>query len=262
MRLRVLTLLAMVTAVALASLYSLLLYWLVTSGSLSGLSGVQSLILGSAVLRLVIVMLWKRARNSNFLVIIDFFSLEVLTVPFLAVVFYFYHYAFLPGLVQEVFLSWPSALLIALPVVAIYRLARSMGRGNTLTTVIPSGASLFSLLGFMVSTTSLANTVNGLTGLTEHFISSLTSAGPLKTSTPSVEVAGITFYVVMMVYAATRGGPVEQTVEFPLIFTVLASLVALVWVTSLSFLAITSQIIFGVPGMLMLVALWWVTRAR
>ncbi|MDA4134354.1 MAG: hypothetical protein OK441_02150 [Thaumarchaeota archaeon] len=245
------------------SLYLAVLYWLVQDPAFLPANNLEAIVLGTQVIRLVIVLSVRRLRRSS-INAIDVLTAEVLVVPFL----------FLAGtalgsreyllLGAGVLVDWGSALLIVFPAFAIYKVGEMLNRGARLRAVIPSATGLFVLLVLLLSATAQSSATlgaSGLVGFDRLVLGAILSQGSAASLEPLVTAAGAALYLGLVAYSAIETDHVARRLDVVLIFPVLGTATALAWSLLASLATTDTVFIFGVPSLVLIAIMWLGTRA-
>lgn len=253
---------SVVMVAPLAALYLYFLAWALKVGAVPPANLVGSIVFASLVLRLVVVFAVKRLRQGKASYLVDIFAADVL---FMAALFALYvasaDSSYLYTL-QLLIPAWPAALLIVLPPLVIYRLATSVFERAGVSSVVPSAIGLFSLFSLMAEVATLNAGPEDLTGVSKLLWSVFLGGGAMSSMLArELMFTGIILYVALIFYATTESqdGPDRLPA---LVIALGGSAAALFW--TLFFTAFSSDLllVFGIPGLALVVAVWWTTRAR
>jgi hypothetical protein len=253
--------------VPLLFLYGSFLLWFVLDGNFLPTDRLGGLVLAAAVGRMILILSFRRLREGAPALVVDVLSAEVLAIPFLAVAYFLLGNPLFASEMKELFSVWPAAFLLVFPAYAIYKLSDLMRESTSLlTSVLPSATGVFALLSLLTTMSTVPSHSHGLAGFPALLISALSSSflggvAP-QGSLWDVAVAGVLLYVVLMVYAVTKERDPSISLELTLSFAVLASLVALGWALLASHVTGPPSLDFDLPGMMILVIIWWISRAH
>ena len=260
MRVRISSVLAAATSVSLACCYASFLLWLILGSPFLPSSAIEAFVATTAALRMAIALSIKRIRRSHFFITFDILSLEILVLPVLAVASLVY--PSLNDIVRQVLFAWPAAVIMVLPAYAIYKVTAFVRDGASLTTVLPSAVIVFVYLAILDSAAILPPVGSGLSGLAGTLASALVGSVALGAAPLQVAITGVLLYTTMVLYAATRGKEKDASLNPVLLLAVVGTLAALGWAVLASYAIGFAPLIFGVPGLALVVTLWVVSRAR
>jgi len=254
-----------ITAVicSLLSLYLAVLYWLVQNPVFLPANTIEAIVLGTQLIRLVVVLSVRRLRRSA-INAIDIFTAEILVIPVL----------FLAGtalgskeylpLTGEMLVAWASALLIVFPAFAIYKVGEMLHGGARLTALIPSATGVFVLLVLLLSATA-QNTAtlgaSGLAGFARLVLVAVLNQATAASLEPVVTAAGAALYLGLAAYSAIETGHVPRRLDLVLIFPVLGTAAALAWSLLAGLVTTDTMFIFGVPSLVLIAIMWLGSRA-
>jgi len=245
----------------LAFFYFYFLAWTIKTGAVPPTSLVESVVLATMVLRLGMVMSVGRLRRARISVIIDIFALDVLVVVAILVLYVLLRVPAYFSLLSSIVLAWPTCLLLVFPPYALYRFAARMLEGAGLSAIIPSAIGLFALLVLPAEVASIGAQVQGLSGVSRLLLQVLIGQARSSYLLPEITVTGFLLYLALTLYAITRGEADAHRLG-PLVVAVAGSLVALGWSVLGSFFTDDVFLLFAVPGLAILGAVWWATRGR
>ncbi len=245
----------------LSFFYFYYLAWMIKSGAVLSASAIEVVVLVAMVARLAAVMALPRFRRAKASVIVDIFSVEVLVTAALIVLYLALGYRTFPGLLTDVALAWLPALLLVLPPYAIYRFAIGMTEGSRLAVVVPFGVGLFSMGVVPAEVATLSTSTQGLSGVSRLLLSVFTGQVRYGALLTEVTAAGLLLYVALVLHVTSREGFGENW-QYLLILPVLGGLITLAWSAIGSVLTDDTLLIFTVPGLAILGAIWWSTRGH
>jgi hypothetical protein len=245
-----------IVMVSLISLYGAVLLWLFENPVFLPANSFELALLGSQVIRLVVLLSVGRLRRNG-IVAIDIFAAEILVIPLLLVAFILGDRTFLP-LAGDVLMVWGSAFLLVFPVFGIYKVG-AMIRGDTqLAVLIPSATSVFAVLAFVLSATTQSASGVGLAGMTTLVIAVLMHGAA---AAPGVSSAGILLYLGLVVYATMGGRDAPKGRDLLLVFPVLGTAFAVIWGLTATQVTTDTFLIFGIPSFALVAILWLGTHA-
>jgi hypothetical protein len=245
----------------LAFFYFYFLAWAFRSGAIPPSGTIETLVLGTMVLRLAVVMSVGRLRRAKVSLIIDIFALEVLLIAALLLLYIALRTPVYLSTLTGVALAWPSALLIVIPIFALQRFTVRMQEGADFSAVIPSAVGLFVLLVIPAEVASLAPRVTGLSGVSRLLLQVLLGQLSSESLVPEVTITGLLLYLALTFYVITRGEAGTGRYE-ALVVAVAGSTAALGWSVIGSFLTDDLLLLFAAPGLAILGIIWWMTRGR
>ena len=253
--------LAVTTAAPLAYLYLVFLSWLVSNRVLAGVSYIEAGILVTQLMRLVMVVSVRRFRTASAAQIWNIFSLEILSLPILVVLYFWLGDPYMLSLFIAITIAWPSALLCVLPGFVIYRFASSMARGQRLVATVPPAVALFAFFAFVTHAISSQPVPSGLAGVSSLLLSALVHARSVQI-TPQVVLAGIPLYLSLVTYSTIRSEAVSPGRNAILSLIAFVTLIAIGLEVFAVHIAVYQPFAFAVPGALLVTVIWWMTRAR
>jgi hypothetical protein len=245
----------------LAFFYFYFFAWTIKSGAVPPSNVVEAAVLASMVARLAVVMSSERLRRAKASLIIDIFALEVLVIAALIVLYVTLGSPEYLSLLTSIALAWPAALLLVFPPFALYRFAVRMLEGANLSTVIPSAIGLFALLVIPAEVATLGARVQGLSGVSRLLLAVLLGQERSSYLLPEVTFTGFLLYLALTFYVITRREADANRLG-PILVAVAGSVVALGWSVLGSLLTDDLFLLFAVPGLAILGAIWWTTRGR
>jgi hypothetical protein len=245
----------------LLSLYFAVLYWLALNPVFLPASPVEEVVLGTMLLRLLLIFSVRRLR-SNTLAAIDLFTAEVLVLPALILLGLAggNSQMYLP-LIRDILLAWPSALLLVFPAFAVYKVSAMLRRGATLTSLIVSSTSVFVWLILILSATSQTTTEDGLGGMTRLVLAAILNGSTSAATRPIVTVAGVALYVGLVAHSAIGDARASRTLEPLLVFPVLGTAAALAWGFLAGLETSDTVLIYAVPSLVLIAIVWLGCRA-
>ncbi|MDA4112537.1 MAG: hypothetical protein OK474_00625 [Thaumarchaeota archaeon] len=245
-----------IVMLSLISLYGAVLLWLFENPVFLPADSFELALLGSQVIRLVVLLSVKRLRRNG-IVAIDIFAAEILVIPLLLVAFILGDRTFLP-LAGDVLMVWGSAFLLVFPAFGIYKVGAMIRGDAPLAILIPSATSVFAILAFVLSATTQSATGVGLAGMTTLVIAVLTHGA---VAAPGVSSAGILLYLGLVVYATMGGRDAPKGRDLLLVFPVLGTASAVIWGLTATRVTMDTFLIFGVPSFALVAILWLGTHA-
>jgi hypothetical protein len=258
---RVYAVLAFTIAAPLAYLYLAFLSWLISNGVLPGANYIEMAIVVTQLIRLVLVLAVRRLRVASAAQIWDIFALEAFSLPVLFSLYFLFGDPYMVTLVLTILAAWPSALLCVTPVYVIYRLASSALRDGRLTSVVPATVALFTLFSFISYVVSLRPAPGGLAALSSLLFSTLLQMRTINI-TSQVVFASVPLYLSIAIYSTIQGGGVSSARNSALLLVTLGTLIAIGLAAFAAYIAVFPSLVFGVPGMLLVTIMWWMSRAR
>ena len=250
---------AVVTA-ALASLYGAVLLWLAQNPVFLPANTFETVILGSQIIRLAVVLSIGRLRRMNGIIIIDLFAAEVLLIPVLGVVEVLLGNGQYLPLAGNLLWAWTSSFLLVFPTFAMYKVIAMIRRGASLTALVPTATSLFAVLALVLSATKQTTKITGLTGMTKLVLSTLTQGATVAAADPIVLVAGAVLYLGLIVYSTMGAEGAPPVGDLLLVFSAVGSALALLWGLVVSEFTADTFLIFGAPSIVLIAIMWLGSR--
>ena len=241
-----------VVMLSLLSLYGAVFLWLAQNPVFLPANSFELALLGSQVLRLVVLLSFRRLRRNG-IVAIDIFAAEILVIPALLVAFILGNKTFLP-LAGDVLMVWASAFLLVFPAFAIYKVGAMIRGDAPFMTLIPSATGVFAILVFVLSATTQSATGVGLSGMTSLVLATFTH-GAVE-ATPLASDAGILLYLGLVVYATMAGRDAPKSRDLLLFFPVLGTASAVIWGLAATQYTTNTFLVFGIPSFALVAVLW------
>jgi hypothetical protein len=246
-----------IVMLSLISLYGAVFLWLVQNPVFLPANSFELVLLGSQVVRLVVLLSVRRLRRNG-IVAIDVFAAEILVIPLLLVAFILGDRTFLP-LAGDVLMVWGSAFLLVFPAFGIYKVAAMIRADAPFAVLIPSATSVFAILAFVLSATTQSPTGAGLAGMTALVIAAITHGA--TAAAPGVSAAGILLYLGLVVYATMGGRDAPKGRDLLLVFPVIGTASAAVWGLTATRVTTDTFLIFGIPSFALVAIMWLGTHA-
>jgi hypothetical protein len=245
----------------LSFFYFYYLAWTIKSGAILSASAIDAVVLAAMIARLAAVMAIPRLRRAKASIIVDIFSVEVLITASLIIFYIVLGERTYPALLTGIALAWLPALLLVVPPYAIYRFAVGMTESSKLAVVVPFGVGLFSMLVVPCEVATLSSGAQGLSGVSRLLLSVFIGQARYGYLLTEVTVAGLLLYVALVLHVISRQELGENR-QYLLLLAVLGSTITLAWSAIGSALTNDTLLLFTVPGLAMLGAIWWSTRGH
>src|SRR5271169_270664 len=201
-------LLALAMAAPLAYMYLLFLSWVISNRILPGANYVETTVVATQLIRLVLIVSVKRLRRASITQVFNIFSIEIFSFPALIALSLLFGDHYLLSVALTIVATLPSGLLCVVPALVIYRLTSAMGRDRRLLFTVPPAIALFALFAFVTGAVISQPAPVGLGGLSSLLLSALLKTRSIDT-TPLVVLASIPLYLSLATYASTQGGGVS-----------------------------------------------------
>jgi len=253
--------LSLTAAAPLVYMYLLFISWLISNRVLSGGNYIEISVFITQLVRLVLVFAVRRLRTAPISQIFVIFGLEAFSFVAVTVLFAWSGSTYWNTVLITIFFAWPAGLLCVVPPYVIYRLTAGMWTDRRLVSVVPAAVVLFALLAFVTSTVSTRPAPQDLQGLSSILVSTLLQARAIVV-TPQISLSGVPLYLSLAIYAATQGTGVSARWNSSLLLVVFVTLIAIALAVVVDNVPFYPPIVFGVPGGLLISAIWWLTRAR
>jgi hypothetical protein len=252
------------TAAALAATTGALYLFAVLRGLADGAlypaSTLESLVMGTMVIRLGAILSAPKLRGS-FILGFDILSAELLPVPALMVAFLLTGDATYVQWVRDLFYVWPAAFMAVSPVFSIYKLTSEASRGASLSSVVPSTAGVFVLLTAFDLAVAQSRGV-GLEGVTAFAINSFGGVGAPIALQAEATVTGTGALLALLVYALrwrpAGAGQTDAVVGTAMV----AALASFGWGLAASSITTNALLVFGAPAIAIVGMIWLASHAQ
>jgi len=223
---------------------------------------IEMTILATQVLRLLVVLAVPRFRRAKFLVVLDVFTLEILFVPALVVLTLVEGGLTYIAYAGQIIWAWPPAFMMVFIPFAIYKLGAKVRQVPPVSLTIPAAVSIFVPLTYLAIATTTYTQFDGLMGISKLLLAAIFGS-ILKPSVPAeVSTAGVSLYLVLIVYAVSQGREAPPGRSGLLAFAVVGTVAAIGWETAARTFTGGEVLVFGVPALALAGVIWGVTRAR
>ena len=238
--------------------------------NLSSMSLIESIILYTQILRVIILLIVGLRYQVQPIVPIIVFSFEALLIPPLLVLIILTGAPFYATFMGIILTAWFGATALVLTPYTIYGFARGIARDNSLSGVIVVAAlELVSVL-FLSNLLSQTNsTISGLTGLGTQIISQIRSevgAGgvPNPTGDAMSSLGLIIFFVGMLFYMTLGGHSIGSIGRLPWIIIVplVGTLIAFVWTFEVAKIQTDILLVLTAPAIALFFAIWGTARGK
>jgi hypothetical protein len=252
--------LASVSGLSLTVIYLSALTRGVITGALFPATPVEQAILGSLLVRLIIIIAVPRLRNSTSGAL-NIMSAEVLLLPVLVLVSFLTADQVYSQLIRGIFFAWPAAFMVVSPLYTIPKLVRRISLGSSLSTVLPALTSLFALLTFLDLGLGNSTPGIGLSDVTKFaLLSAVGTASPLAIPTEMI-VTGVVALAAMVFYSLRRDSTIPFT-DSVLAVALVGTLIALTWGVVATNVTPSAQLVLGVPALTFIGLIWGLSRGR
>lgn len=261
MNLRIASVVAGVLGTALSYQYIFAAWLFAQNGRFYPANLLEVIILTIQLVKLVTILSIKRLRQMKLTNILDVWAVEILAVPLLIALSVTRGGPIYISLAGELFLAWGSAVLLVFPVFAIYKVTTVVLKGVSLTTLLPSATSVFSLLALLIAALSQQSVSSaGLSGLAKTIPVAVKA---MATTTPqAVYITGALVYLSLIIYSVARPDQdIFNQIDLILGFSLLGTIAALGW----AFLAQTTESAFfdfGIPSLAFATIVWLIARGK
>lgn len=248
----------------LAFFYFYFIDWAFKTGALPPTGTVETVIMSTMVLRLLVIMSVKRLRRGRIWVVIDIFALEIIFTAVLLILYIFTRVPLYFTILAAVTQAWPSALMLVIPAFALYRFGLAVvGRGR-LSLVLPGAVSLFVLLLIPAEAAARAPAfeVQTLSSISHLMLQVLLGFGSRQGALmPEVTLSGLLLYLGLTFYVITTGDA-GQSRAGSLALAIGGSVIALGWTEVGAYVTDDLFFLFVIPGLVILGLIWGATRGR
>jgi len=256
--------LAFVVGSALASLYLRSVLIVVASGYLANAGSFQVGMIILQILKLVVILSFRRLRDANMVMIFDLFSVELLLLPVLVLANLLTGDNSVAGFEYALFSTWPLGLAMVFVPFAAYRVTRGVLRDELPSSVIPGAVLVTGLAAYSAqvvsATPSNAATADFTRALVGGFISSAGIFAPLSLD-PIIALTLPVLYVSLATYAAIGRTPTGAGFGPALLIALFSSFVVLLWTVTVVSIP-GSVLLFAVPTFGLLGVVWWSGRGE
>ncbi|MDA4111904.1 MAG: hypothetical protein OK439_05155 [Thaumarchaeota archaeon] len=253
----------------LFSLYLVFLGEFSVVGDMSNLSEVETIILVSQILRVLILLALGTRYQIQPIIPIIVFSFEALLIPPLLVLIIFTGDPFYATFMGVILTAWFGATALILTPYTIYGFTRSMIRDNTLSGVIVVATLELTSVLFLSNLLSGAGVVSGLTGLGTLIISQIRmEVGSGGIPNPGGDVLssfGLSlFFVGMLVYATMGYRPTDSRIKLSWILLVPmgGTLLTLLWIFGISQFQSDLLVVLTAPAVFLFLSVWVSARGK
>jgi len=248
-------------AIALGTLYFLSIFRFFQGAVYFPTDGIEAVILGVQVAKLIAIFSVKRLRRAKFRQILDIWAVDILVVPALIVLAVSEgNHAYI-SVAGEFFLSWASAVILVFPPFAIYRVASMVRDASTLPTLLSWTSSTFAMLTLLLSSMFGSYQFSGLQGLARVVPFALSSL-PARI-VPEVSAMGVVLYISLILHSVTQlqEGESSARLDGPFAFALVGTIVAVGW-SVLARAASSPFFDFGVPALVIAAIVWLMARGE
>jgi hypothetical protein len=236
----------------------------------STLSELEALILGTMILRAIILVAIGTKYQLQPLVPIVVFSIEALLIPFLLVLIVINGTGYYAILMGEILTAWFGATALVLTPFTCYWFVKSMVKETTLTSVLVIGALEFTCCYFLAELLSeLSAPLEGVSGLGTLIISQIrndaSSGGiPALGTQVLVDASLVLFFIGMLCYFSLELRPTERKLQIPYVLAVplAGTLIAFFWMLVIIPYLPDILAVLTAPAIITLVAIWGSSRGK
>ena len=250
-------------------LYLVFLNQFAAVGDMSQLSEVESIILVTQILRVLILLGLSTRFQIQPIVPIIVFSFEALLIPPLLVLIVFTGDAFYAAFMGVILTAWFGATALILTPYTIYGFAKSMVRESSLGGVIVVSTLELTSVLFLSNLLSGASSVVGLTGLGTLIITQIknevSSAGIPNPAGDVLSLVGLAlFFLGMIVYATLGYHQIRSLVSIPWILIVpfAGTILTLLWISGIAPFQSDILVVLTVPATILFFAIWGSAREK
>ncbi|MFI5420840.1 MAG: hypothetical protein ACHQ1H_07715 [Nitrososphaerales archaeon] len=253
----------------LFSLYLVFLGQFLTVGDMSNLTEIETIILVTQILRVLILLGLSTRFQIQPIVPIIVFSFEALLIPPLLILIIFTGDIFYATFMGVVLTAWFGATALILTPYTIYGFAKSMVRENSLSGVIVVSTLELTSVLFLSNLLNGSTSVVGLMGLGTLIInqikSEVASAGIPNPAGDALSLIGLAlFFLGMMSYATLGYRQTRSTVKIPwiLIVAFAGTVLTLIWIGVIVQFQADLLVVLTVPATILFFAIWGTARGK
>jgi hypothetical protein len=261
---------ALTTALGLFILYFAFVSRYVPLANWSSLTEIEQVMLGTMILRLLIVLAVEARTNVPAPVVNIVFALEAFLILPLLLLFIITGVQWYATLMGTVLTTWFGTSALFVSPYFVYKLARNMASGCALMdAMIFGGLEVAILLFFATLFYGYSTPISGLTNLGTVMISQvgvrLTTGGLPNPAGDSLAAIGVVMFYIGMVCYFTIGSraPGEKiNLIYSLALPMVGTLLAVFW--TLGFLQFLTGVLFvlTLPIIILVEAVWWSARGK
>jgi hypothetical protein len=251
-----------ILAAPLIFLYLYCLWWLNSNKVFTNADLVTQFILYTQIARVAVVVAVRKLRTSSPALVLVVMCLEMFAFAGLIGLYVFTGGSWILKEDLEIMTVWPAVVLCVAPSYWIYKLVSLTRNNGKVGAVVPWSLGLYALLTFELGATSHSSITGGFAQVSSFMLTALLHSLSLV-QTPQAEVAGIPLYIALVVYASTKDAGSTSSELNPALFLALAGTVLAIALGVYAVLiGVNALIVFSVPSSVILIAIWWITRAR
>ena len=258
------------TALALLMLYLVFLGRYVSLADWSSLSQIETWILVTMILRVVILAGLRTKYQFQPLVPIILFSIESLLIPPLLGLYIFTGNAGYAEAMGTILTAWLGASALVLTPYLAFSFAKSMLTESSLWGVMTLSILEFASMLFISSVLDRTNQpISGLVGLGAFFVISLknqisNASVPFASTGWIFSLSALVFFVGLLIYSTlgTRDQGAQLSLHNLLLLTLIATMIVFIWTTA--GVALTSDIFFvlTIPTLVLIMVVWGIAHGR
>jgi hypothetical protein len=261
---------ALTTAFGLYILYFAFISRYAPLANWSSLTEIEQVMLGTMILRLIIVLAVEARTNLPTPVVNIVFALEAFLILPLLLLFIVTGVEFYATLMGTILTTWFGTSALFVSPYFVYKLARSLARGSPLVdAMMLGGLEVAILLFFATLFYGYSSTISGLTNLGTVMISQvgvrLTNGGLPNPAGDSLSAIGVVlFFIGMVCYFTIGSRPPGEKINliYSVALPMVGTLLAVFW--TLGFLQLLTGILFvlTLPTIILVEAVWWTARGK
>lgn len=249
--------------IPLCLLYLTVLDWLARDPGLLPLGALDAAVLVTQVARALVVIAVPRFRRAGLFATCLVFVPDLLIAATLAT---FSSVAGDPALVavsRQLFGAWAPSFLVAFLPLATYKVASKIRGGRApLSETLPFFAFVFICLSVFVSAMYSPETTGpGLSGVSDALFAAVFGRQPASSGPVLLSITGTMLTVAMVVYGLSQGDEAPPMRSLLPTLAILGLAVTVGWALVISSLTQSSTLAFAVPALVLIAAIWGITRA-
>lgn len=228
---------------------------LAASGVFSQATWIELLVIGVGVVKTGAMFAFGRLRAAGVAVVLDIYGAELLLLPFVAIAYALFGFAYAPAFVSQLVIGWVIGASTGGLAFTAFRIGRSMFRSEGLAKVIPL-AMVSSEAGLLFVNSAVAAGAPG--GSIDTIIrSAATGYGAISVTAP-IYFDFAALYVLLLLYATMRSGGTLAYGPKYVLAAVVATAVTAAWAVAGPQLVAVAPTYRFVPPALAIVAVSWV----
>jgi len=257
--------------IGLFAIYLVFLNDFLATSNLSNMSTIESVILYTQILRVVILFLIGLRYQIQPIIPIVVFSIEALLIPpLLVLIIWTGASTFYTAFMGILLTSWFGADALILEPYAIYRFTTTLAKEATVTAGLTLGAfELISVLFLSTLLSGITQPVQGISGLGMQIISQiradLAGGGVPNPTQDFLSSAGLILFFVGILFYTTFGSYSLRSklrVPWMLIVSLVGVLLAFVWIGLISQNESDVLVVLSAPSVALVVLIWGTSRGK